>query len=121
MLGVAAWEEYFDKNYNGNQLKEEEEKIEQRKDVGQEMKKGLEWAGYGVAATTIWSGLSYAVLKDAVTILGNEEALKAKQGRMGRGIIGVLFGGVVFIAGWYFVNDTSRKRGKESEELSNKI
>jgi cardiolipin synthase len=53
-----------------------------------------------VAATTAWSGLSYAVLKNAVTILGNDESLKAKQGARGRAIIGVTFGSVVIAAAW---------------------
>lgn len=51
-----------------------------------------------VAGTTVWSGLSYAYLKNAVTILGTDEKLKAKQGRRGRAIIGVVFGGVVATA-----------------------
>ncbi|QIW98592.1 hypothetical protein AMS68_004110 [Peltaster fructicola] len=33
-----------------------------------------------VAGTTVWSGLSYAFLKNAVTIIGSNEALKARQG-----------------------------------------
>ncbi|EOD52282.1 putative phosphatidyl synthase protein [Neofusicoccum parvum UCRNP2] len=44
-----------------------------------------------VGATTVWSGFSYAILKDAVTILGSDEALKKKQGARGRAIIGVSF------------------------------
>ncbi|GME46010.1 CDP-diacylglycerol-glycerol-3-phosphate 3-phosphatidyltransferase [Neofusicoccum parvum] len=44
-----------------------------------------------VGATTAWSGFSYAILKDAVTILGSDEALKKKQGARGRAIIGVSF------------------------------
>ncbi|KAF2716946.1 hypothetical protein K431DRAFT_307393 [Polychaeton citri CBS 116435] len=55
---------------------------------------------YLVAGTTVWSGLSYAFLKDAVTILGKDEALKAKQGARGRAIIGVVFGAVVAAAAW---------------------
>ncbi|SMR56681.1 unnamed protein product [Zymoseptoria tritici ST99CH_1E4] len=57
-----------------------------------------------VAATTAWSGLSYAFLKNAVTILGTDEALKAKQGARGRAIIGVTFGSVVLVAAWLGVN-----------------
>lgn len=53
-----------------------------------------------VTATTVWSGLSYAYLKNAVKILGKDEALKAKQGRRGRAIIGVTFGSVVAAAAW---------------------
>lgn len=51
-----------------------------------------------VAGTTVWSGLSYAYLKNAVTILGSNEELKAKQGARGRAIIGVTFGSVVAAA-----------------------
>ena len=58
-----------------------------------------------VAATTAWSGLSYAYLKKAVTILGEDEALKSKQGARGRAIIGVTFGSVVIAAAWMALND----------------
>jgi len=57
---------------------------------------------YLVAGTTAWSGLSYAYLKNAVTILGTNEELKAKQGARGRAIIGVLYGSMVFAATWLF-------------------
>ena len=53
-----------------------------------------------VAATTTWSGLSYAYLKSVVTFLGSDEKLKAKQGARGRAIIGVTFGSVVAGAVW---------------------
>lgn len=53
-----------------------------------------------VAATTAWSGLSYAYLKNAVTILGSNEELKSRQGARGRAIIGVTFGSVVAGAVW---------------------
>lgn len=53
-----------------------------------------------VAATTAWSGLSYAYLKNAVTILGPNETLKAKQGARGRAIIGLTFGSCVLAAVW---------------------
>lgn len=57
-----------------------------------------------VAATTVWSGLSYAYLKRVVTILGSDEALKAKQGARGRAIIGVTFGTCVVAAAWLASN-----------------
>jgi cardiolipin synthase len=53
-----------------------------------------------VAGTTAWSGLSYAFLRNAVVILGDNEALKRKQGSRGRAIIGVTFGGVVLGAAY---------------------
>jgi len=46
---------------------------------------------YIVAATTLWSGASYIWRKDAVRILGPDEALKKKQGLKGRLIIGLSF------------------------------
>jgi len=66
---------------------------------------------YLVAGTTAWSGLSYAYLKNAVTILGTNEELKAKQGARGRAIIGVLYGGVVLASVWLFF---ARKASAES-------
>lgn len=53
-----------------------------------------------VAGTTIWSGLSYAWMKDAVKILGEDEELKRKQGRMGRMIVGGCFGICIGLAGY---------------------
>ena len=70
-----------------------------------------------VAATTAWSGLSYAFLKNAVTILGSNEELKAKQGARGRAIIGVTFGSVVAAAVWFaFTVDEERGRDIESDQ-----
>jgi cardiolipin synthase len=63
---------------------------------------------YLVAATTAWSGLQYGYLKNAVTILGTNEELKAKQGARGRAIIGVTFGSLVLLAAWQnFNGDTA--------------
>ncbi|KAM3418032.1 hypothetical protein BST61_g6242 [Cercospora zeina] len=53
-----------------------------------------------VAGTTAWSGLSYAFLRNVVTILGPNEELKAKQGARGRAIIGLTFGSCVVAAAW---------------------
>lgn len=64
-----------------------------------------------VAATTAWSGLSYAFLPTAVTILGSNEELKAMQGARGRAIIGVTFGGVIVAAIWI-----AAARNEPSEE-----
>ena len=68
---------------------------------------GMTGFQYLVAATTVWSGLSYAYLKNAVKILGKDEVLKAKQGRRGRAIIGVTFGSVVCVAAWLALNERS--------------
>lgn len=65
----------------------------------------------------MWSGASYAVLKDAVRILGRDEVLKAKQGRRGRGIIGVLFGGVVLGAGYLKINEERGEPTKGEEKV----
>jgi len=73
-----------------------------------------------VAATTAWSGLSYAYLKNAVTILGTNEELKAKQGARGRAIIGVTFGSVVVAAAW-FAFTVDERRALESEERKSSV
>ncbi|KAL1296530.1 hypothetical protein AAFC00_000038 [Neodothiora populina] len=67
---------------------------------------GFQWV---VAGTTVWSGLSYSYLKNAVTILGKDEALKLKQGRRGRAIIGATFGSVVAAALWLALTDRSEQ------------
>ena len=64
----------------------------------QVLHQGMMYFQWLVAATTAWSGLSYAYLRNAVTILGKDEKLKAKQGARGRAIIGVTFGSVVAMA-----------------------
>ncbi len=51
-----------------------------------------------VAGTTIYSGLSYVWTKSAVKILGDDEALKKKQGFRGRMIIAGTFGSVIALA-----------------------
>lgn len=66
-----------------------------------------------VAATTAYSGLSYAWLKDAVTILGNDEALKKKQGFRGRMIIASTFGSVVLLAAGLWWRDLEKQRALE--------
>lgn len=78
---------------------------------------GITYFEYLVAATTAWSGLSYAVLKDAVTILGTNEELKAKQGKRGRAIIGVSFGTIVLVAVWLALfRDAERREVKSKKE-----
>ena len=72
---------------------------------------------YVVAATTAWSGLSYACLKNAVTILGSNEELKAKQGARGRAIIGLTFGSCVLAAAWLALNvDKPSLEGKNTQD-----
>lgn len=66
----------------------------------------FQWA---VAGTTVWSGLSYAYLKNAVKILGTDEKLKLKQGRRGRAIIGVIYGSIVTYAVWQAVSHHTEK------------
>ncbi|KAL5401734.1 hypothetical protein PMIN03_011270 [Paraphaeosphaeria minitans] len=70
-----------------------------------------------VAATTTYSGLSYAWMKSAVKILGDDEALKRKQGFRGRMIIAGAFGSVVTLAAalWY---REMMKKVEESEKLN---
>ncbi|KAK8246723.1 hypothetical protein HDK90DRAFT_406888, partial [Phyllosticta capitalensis] len=71
-----------------------------------------------VGATTLWSGFSYAVLKNAVTILGSDDQLKKRQGAIGRRIIGSSFAAVcvgamawaVGVDGWF-----SNDKGEDEE------
>ncbi|KAF2172771.1 hypothetical protein M409DRAFT_35455, partial [Zasmidium cellare ATCC 36951] len=81
----------------------------------------MQYFQYVVAATTAWSGLSYAYLKNVVTILGTNEELKAKQGARGRAIIGVTFGGCVLAAAWLAANvdrpvAAAEKDGEKEQE-----
>lgn len=69
-----------------------------------------------VAGTTIWSGLSYSWMKDAVTILGDNEELKKKQGSRGRMIIAVCFGSVIALAAWLGYRDWTKEETKRREE-----
>jgi cardiolipin synthase len=69
-----------------------------------------------VVGTTVWSGLSYAYLKNAVTILGSNEALKAKQGARGRAVIGVTFGSVVAAAVYLAFTVDEELQSKSTEE-----
>jgi len=74
---------------------------------------GMTYFQWLVAGTTAWSGLSYAYLRNAVTILGTDEKLKAKQGARGRAIIGVTFGSVVALAVYFaFVVDDEKSTGE---------
>lgn len=70
-----------------------------------------------VGATTVWSGFSYSVLKNAVTILGHDEALKMRQGALGRRIIGGSFAAVcVGAMAWAVFFDGWLKQDDEREE-----
>lgn len=53
---------------------------------------------YVVAGTTLWSGASYLWRKDAVRILGSNEALKRKQGFRGRAVLGISFAAFLALA-----------------------
>lgn len=85
---------------------------------GVDLHQAMAYYHWLVAATTTWSGLSYAFLPDAVTILGPDDALKAKQGARGRAIIGVTFGSVVAAALWIAVavDDDRRPAPPPAEE-----
>jgi cardiolipin synthase len=69
-----------------------------------------------VAGTTLWSGLSYAFMKDAVKILGANEELKRKQGARGRLIVGGCFGGFISLAAWLTWREWSKKVVDEEEQ-----
>lgn len=66
-----------------------------------------------VAGTTVWSGLSYSYLKNAVKILGTDEKLKAKQGQRGRAIIGVIYGSIVLAAAWLAITSRDVEEDRE--------
>ncbi|CAI6333350.1 unnamed protein product [Periconia digitata] len=84
---------------------------------------GVEMAVKGmsgvVAATTVYSGLSYAWLKDAVTILGEDEKLKKKQGFRGRMIIAGTFGSVVLVAAGLWWKELEKRKALEVTEKKN--
>jgi cardiolipin synthase len=62
-----------------------------------------------VASTTVYSGLSYCWTKDAVKILGENEALKKKQGFRGRAVVGGSFGLVIVVAAWLAWKEWEKK------------
>lgn len=68
----------------------------------------LQGLQYLVAGTTLWSGASYLWTRDAVVILGEDEALKKKQGFRGRATIGVSFAAFICLA-IYFALREERK------------
>lgn len=58
----------------------------------------VEWMQLLVAATTLWSGGTYIWRRDVVRILGDDEALKRKQGMRGRAILGITFIAFILVA-----------------------
>ena len=84
---------------------------------------GMQYFQWLVAGTTAWSGLSYAYMKNAVTILGDNEALKAKQGARGRAIIGVTFGSLVAASAYIllFVDEKPADPKGQQEELEKNV
>jgi cardiolipin synthase (CMP-forming) len=69
-----------------------------------------------VAGTTLWSGLSYVWNRNAVTILGPDEALKQKQGRRGRMIVGSVYGVVIVLAAGLAWKDWMKKEDEKMDE-----
>jgi cardiolipin synthase (CMP-forming) len=87
-----------------------------------DLHQAMQYYQWLVAATTAWSGLSYAFLKDAVTILGKDESLKEKQGARGRAIIGVAFGSVVAAAIWIaLTTDSEEVQGIQDQVENNSV
>jgi cardiolipin synthase len=68
-----------------------------------------------VAATTLWSGLSYAFMKDAVKILGENEELKRRQGARGRMIVGGCFGAFICAAALLAWREVGRRNQLKEE------
>lgn len=60
--------------------------------------------------------MSYVWLKDAVTILGDDEMLKKKQGFRGRMIIGTSFAGFLILAAALARWQESQKDEKDTVE-----
>lgn len=90
--------------------------------MGLDLHNAMNYFQYVVAGTTAWSGLSYAYLKNAVTIIGSNEALKAKQGARGRAIIGVTFGSVVMVAAWFAIKDSNDDiRGSKNQQIEKPV
>lgn len=77
------------------------------------MKQGM---GGVVAATTMYSGLSYVWTKSAVKILGDDEVLKRKQGFRGRMIILGTFGSVIALAMAVLYREIQWKKEEEERE-----
>ncbi|KAF2715043.1 cardiolipin synthetase [Pleomassaria siparia CBS 279.74] len=69
-----------------------------------------------VATTTVYSGLSYCWTKDAVKILGDNEALKKKQGFRGRMVVGGSFGAFIVVAAFLAWKEWERKLEGEDVE-----
>ena len=74
----------------------------------------LQGLQYLVAGTTLWSGASYLWTRDAVVILGEDEALKKKQGFRGRATIGVSFAAFVGLAVHFALKEESKEAASPS-------
>jgi cardiolipin synthase (CMP-forming) len=72
-------------------------------------------AQYLVAGTTLWSGLDYVWDKKVVTILGDNEELKKKQGFRGRAIIGVSFACFAALAAWLAAREQKMQEKEDIE------
>jgi cardiolipin synthase len=70
---------------------------------------GIQGLQYLVAGTTLWSGASYLWSRDAVVILGEDEALKKKQGFRGRVILGVSSAAFVALAARFALQEQEEK------------
>jgi cardiolipin synthase len=69
---------------------------------------GLQRFQYLVAGTTLWSGASYLWTRDAVVILGEDEALKKKQGFRGRAVLGISFAAFFALAVHFALNEREK-------------
>lgn len=79
----------------------------------------MTWLQVTVAATTLWSGLSYVTNTEAVRMLpraGDEanSSKKDRRGLIGRSIIGMTFGSVIILAA-YQMNESIRKEMMEDK------
>lgn len=79
---------------------------------------GLQGLQYLVAGTTLWSGASYLWTRDAVVILGDDEALKKKQGFRGRAIIGVSFATFNALAIYFALGEQQQREEKGDRSVA---
>jgi cardiolipin synthase len=70
----------------------------------------LQGLQYLVAGTTLWSGASYLWTRGAVVILGDDEALKKKQGFRGRAVLGASFATFFALAVHFAMNDEREEK-----------
>jgi cardiolipin synthase (CMP-forming) len=72
--------------------------------------------GWGVGASTIWTGLEYAFRKDTVKFLGSDAAYNAKHYRIGRTVHGTAFAMFLLWAAWWWQQSRQREDEKQKSQ-----